>query len=480
MSDSEIAGYEFRHATYANNYKVTQDDVVVVKENIHYKDGRIEPNVRIIKNYKRDFWVTKEGHRNHTDKKEWEFEERCRKFSCTQNELPIAVARALGRAPDTPMRMLAMSPYLYGTDIHITSLVKYSYQKRFPNCLTPSASVAVLDIETDVVHGHGDILSIALTYKDRCIITATKDFIGTIHKPIEKIQQRFTELLGKYETERNIKLEIRICDDPADCAMAIFERAHEWKPDFIAIWNMTFDLPRISAALEKANIRPEDVLSDPKVPYEFRKYRFIEGPTDMVTASGVKKKLMPAERWHTVICTSSFYFIDAMCLYKRIRAAEGNESSYSLDNILNINLGIRKLKFDEVKEEGLRWHVRMQTEFKIEYLIYNLFDCISMELLDEKTSDISKSFVVLAGISDYSRFKSTPKRIVDDLHFTCLEQGLVMGVFADNVADENDKYVIDPDGIIVTLPSHLLSDEGLRCIDEIPDITTNLRAHVAD
>lgn len=478
-NSKSIKGYEFRHATYSVA-KDQKSDALVIKENIHYQDGTIEPSVRVVKDYKRDFWVTKEGYRNHTDKKEWEDINKCRKFTCTQLEMPKAVARALGKPIDSHMRQLSQSQYLYGCDVHISSIAKYNYLKRFPDCTSINASVAVLDIETDVVRGDMDILSIALTFKDRCVITATKAFIGSIVNPVEKIHKRFAELLGKYKDERKIDLIVHICDDPADCAIKVFEYAHQWKPDFIAIWNMSFDIPRIEKALLDAHIDPAQILSDPKVPIEYRQFNFREGPTDMVTASGVKKKLMPAERWHTVTCTSSFYFIDAMCLYKRIRVAEGNESSYSLDNILNAKLGIRKLKFDEVKETGLKWHVRMQTEYKIEYLIYNLFDCISMELLDEKTSDISKTFGVLADISDFSRFKSNPKRIVDDLHFFCLEEGYVIGTFSDNVADEKDELVINPSGIIITLPSHSISNEGLRVFKEYPNIVSTLRGNVAD
>ena len=66
-----VKGYEFRFATHIP-YKVNDDDYIVVKENIHYTDNTIEPHIRIIKNFKRDFYVTKQAYRNHKDKKESE------------------------------------------------------------------------------------------------------------------------------------------------------------------------------------------------------------------------------------------------------------------------------------------------------------------------------------------------------------------------------------------------------------------------
>ena len=48
--------------------------------------------------------------------------------------------------------------------------------------------------------------------------------------------------------------------------------------------------------------------------------------------------------------SSQFYFIDAGCVYRRIRIAKGMEANCFLDAILQKNLGIRKLKFDDILE----------------------------------------------------------------------------------------------------------------------------------
>ena len=145
-----------------------------------------------------------------------------------------------------------------------------------------------------------------------------------------------------------------------------------------------------------------------------------------------------------------------MCLYKRLRIVKGNEPSYSLDSVLERNLGQRKLKFDDllaekyplVKGGSLKWHQIMQSEYKIEYLIYNLFDCIGVELLDEKTGDISQAFHTQAGKSAYNDFSSNPRRIVDDLHFEVREKGRVIASTSDRMVDDLDKYVVSMDGWI--------------------------------
>lgn len=81
-----------------------------------------------------------------------------------------------------------------------------------------------------------------------------------------------------------------------------------------------------------------------------------------------------------------------MCFFKINRVREQNRPSYSLDSILNDELDLEKLKFKEAEGyEGLELHQLMQSKYKLEYGIYNVFDCIALELLDEKTGDLSKA-----------------------------------------------------------------------------------------
>jgi hypothetical protein len=180
---------------------------------------------------------------------------------------------------------------------------------------------------------------------------------------------------------------------------------------------MNYDLKKIDEVFKKYNYDSARIFSDPAVPDVFCKWKYKEGKTQKVTQSGKTTGLHPADRWHIAECPASFYFIDAMCLYKRIRLAAGMVSSYSLDATLKRHLGIGKLNFADVdKLNGTAWHKEMQTAYRVEYCIYNIFDNIGQELLDEKTGDINKSFTALVGVSDFDKFNSNPRRIVDDLN----------------------------------------------------------------
>ena len=110
----------------------------------------------------------------------------------------------------------------------------------------------------------------------------------------------------------------------------------------------------------------------------------------------------------------------------------------------------------------------MQKNYKIEYAVYNLFDCISVEELDKKTKDLSLTISVLCEHSDYKDFSSQPRRIVDDLHFV-QKYDKVMATTSDQMSDDNDELVVSLKDWISTLPSHLVDDNGIQCIEELPD-----------
>ena len=482
LTKEQIKGFECRHATYSKS-EHEPGDALVIKEYIHTNDNRRIPRIRLIENYEREFWVTREGKRNHKQKKEWEKEQFLQKFKTPQHNLLYSISKALGRpGMRGSLRQMARSPYLYGCDIPTTSLIKADYQRQWPSCVHPNASVAVMDTETDVVWGTGEIILITLSFKGRVFTAINQRFIEKMANVEAKTQAAFDKYLAEVKAKRNITLEVSVGTTAGDCVAMCVAKAHEYMPDFIAFWNINFDMPRMILALEASGYDPATVFSDPSVPAKYRHFRYREGSAQKVTQSGKVIPLHPAERWHTVEAAASFYFLDAMCVYKRLRIANGNEQSYALDYILKQNLDIGKLNFTQVDHitNKLDWHRTMQTEFKIEYIIYNIFDCVSVEMLDELTGDISSSFPNLCELSDFGSFTSNPRRIADDLHYVCRENGLVIGTTADEMVEEDDKLVVNLQDWIATLASYHMVENGICLIRELPSIRSSMRVMNSD
>lgn len=495
-SDSDIVARECRFAIHIPSRHPDMPDVHMVKEQVHYKDGSMVPNIRYIKNYKRSVWVTKPNARNHQDKKEWEALDNLMEKKVTQSQLRDEVAKLLGKGwSKDPLKKLALSPYLYGTDITSTSLIKKEYMDRFPDHNTPY-TIATYDVETDVVHGTEEVIMATVIFKKDIFLCVTKKFVQGFANLEDLLNQCAKKYIGDVIEKFGMSITLRVCDDVVDVIRKSFAKVHEVKPDFLAIWNMDFDIPKILGNLEKYGVDPREILCDPSVPEEMRICRYKQGPKKKVTASGKVIPINPAAQWHTLICTASYYVIDAMCAYKHIRLGEQEEPSYSLDAILQKKINKRKLKFTEADAySGLQWHQFMQTQYKIEYMVYNIYDCLSMIELDNTTKDLQFTLPTFAATSDFANFKSQPRRIADALHFFALEKGYVMGTVAsaDNGpasnADDEDSgpdgeeedtdTTLSLEGWIVTLPAHM-SVLGMACILEDHMMRTGIRGFVFD
>jgi len=482
--DKKIKAIECRFAVHVPS-KYDQNDLHVIKEIIHFEDGTTKPNLRLIENYKRPFYITKKGFRNHKSKKEREEISKLNKYTSTQAMLEDNVLKAL----EEPWRIgklrgglreVCRSPYVYGTDIATSCLIKKAYQDKYPGIFTPF-SLAVFDVETNMLDGSNNVILATLSFKDKVFTAINADFVKDYVNVEERLQKLLKKYIGDTVKERGIVWETQICSSPAMCIVEVFKRAHKWMPDWVAIWNQDFDIPKSIAMLKNEGIDPATVFSDPSIPNKYQFFDYKLGARQKVTASGKKSPIPIQEQWHSVITPASFYVIDAMCAYRLIRQGKALLPSYSLDSVMDTEINRTKLKFDEAEGYlGPDWHIFMQRNHPLEYVIYNVFDCVGMELLDDKTKDLQLRLPIMAELSDFQNFKSQPRRLCDDIHFQCIESGYVMASTSDRMGDEFDSLTVDSDQWIINLAAHLNEDNGLQLIEEMPDVRTNIFANNAD
>lgn len=472
---------ECRFATYCPPPPGYDDDLHIIKELVHYPDGTSKPNVKLIKNFVRTYYTTKKGFQNHQQKKEYEHLSKLELFKSTQSKLNENIARSINYfGPTYDLKQICRSPYVYGTDISSTSLIKHKINSRHPDLFT-KYSLAVYDIETDVVNEDGSIIIATMSFKDKVFTGVLKSFVDGIVDPIPKLQKMFEKYLGKYKEERNINWEVKLLNNEAEIVNECFKKAHEWRPDIVTVWNINFDIPKSVEALKKYNYDPAITFSDPIVPHDYKYFKYIEGRSRKEMASGKSMPLQYHQRWHRALCPASFKLLDAMCVYKQIRISKPEEKSYALDYLLDKNLGIRKLTFEAADHlTGLNKHIFMQTHYKLEYIIYNVFDCISVECLDEKTLDLCWVLPLNAGYTDFENFKSQPKKLIDDLHFFYMERDKVIGSTSDQMYTELDKMTLSPEDWIGILAPHLLTNEGCSIIEGCENMPTSVYVQVAD
>lgn len=477
---------EFVHAIHAVNNKNKEDDALFVKEILHNSDGKIRRSFRRIDNYQRDFYITKKEFQDHTQKKEFEYLNKLDKHQSNQTQLAKAMFKAIkGYSSKGYVNKTEISsdPFIYGTDVNTPVLLANEYRVRYPN-LSSDSTLAVLDYETDVLNGTDLIISGVLSMKNNLHIAVTKEFLGNLASTAkEDIINALNLHLKEYMIDRKINNPIiTICDTPAKVVLALMKSAHQWQPDFIGIWNIEFDVKKMLQALELEHIDPAQVFSDPTVPNEFKFCKWREASAFKMTSSGKRTPIHPADRWHSFTAPSSFQFICLMSLFKFIRSRDQQRPKYKLDAILNEFLNLGKLRFKSVPDNivELEWHKVMQRHHKIEYMVYMAFDGIGCELLDEKTNDVSRSLRATLGVSELTDLKHNPKRLIDDKHFTLLEDGKVIGSTSGDMRDEFDSLTPSINDWICTLPSELEHRMGRRLITEYPLLDTNITAHAFD
>ena len=422
--EKTIIGRECRFAVHVPNYKGVYEDYHYVKEAVYYSDGSVEPNTTLIKNFKRSFGVTKPQFQNHQQKKTYEELDRLNIYKATQSELTREVAKALNLPPSNKrLQEYAVTPYLYGSDITSTVVLKQSYRKKWPDLSSPF-TVGFFDIETDVLHGTTDPVLATFIFKKDIYCIGVRSFFKGYTDVEDLVQSKCKKYIQEYITKHDYTIHFRLVDTTVELIKKIFVPIHKHQPDFLAIWNMDFDIPKLISTLEKYKVDIKSVFCDPKLPKELQYCRYKKGSTKKRTASGAIKPKKPSEQWHTLICTSSYYVIDAMCTFRFIRQGEQERPNYRLDTILDAELGIRKLSFKEADPySGLEKHRFLQENYPLEYTVYNIFDCIGMVELEELHSDLSSAFPVRCGITDFAKFNSQTKLFSDSYHFFLLERG---------------------------------------------------------
>lgn len=498
ISKDNVIGIECKNVAYAQSSDNPRDDLLLVKEVIHTKDGQHHPRLRQIKNYQRPFYVTKPVWRNHKDKKEAERVEKLQRFQCNQAELAMKIQLALGERMANPrkkLRDVCSSPYVYGADILPSTYLKSKYRDKWKD-LASRNKVCVLDTERDVVFGTNETIIVTLTMGDQKFIGIVKWWADRIANMEGEINSKFKSLLSKitvaskadkdvqepYDVpaKRGDKLIVYMGERPGDIVAEALRLSHKWMPDFMAIWNMDYDIPHIINALESAGYDPKVEFSDPSVEPEFQRFWYKQDKLIKETNSKSISK-HPADLWHVVYTTAGYYIIDAMCLFKKIRVASGNEPDYTLDGVLGRHVGTQKLRIPEADQYGgLKWHQVMQKDFPVEYCVYALFDCISVEMLDERTNDIGLTISVLMESSGYDYLPSLPRRVVDVLHNVWEKRGWIPGCVGADITSTLDDDVVGLDGWICTLNSYCVVKNGLFCISEVPELQTMFRVQTND
>lgn len=476
--------YEYIHGCYVeSSQEGSTDDAVFVKRYRVDPDGTRTPEMKMHTNVPRKFWTTKKRYRTHTSKLECEDIAKLDEHTTTERFLKREICRKIGKPfnPKDGIRSVCRSPFVYGCDLDITSVLKLEYKKRW-DVVNPGLRLAVQDIETDV-NGDMGLIIFSMSFKDKAYQTIVRKWVGDINETPQNYVAHIEKVLPEIKA-RNIKLEVDFCEDSTEAIIKMYRKANEWMPDIISFWNINYDIPYILEELKKTNTDPAYVFSHPSVPPEYKYFEYAKGPVVKKKDDGSSRPLHFSEQWHTVFTPAPFYFIDSGSLFRTLRRGK-SESSYALDYITTKYVGAGKFKFDHpllkgVKAGTLQWHQIMQRSFKKDYAAYGLVDCIRVEQLDEEEKDIESKLGVLAKDSHFKDFNSNPRRLCNQLHSFFLERNKVAATTSDRMEEEIDKLLPEKGGWISILEAAQIEDIGLQIVKSAGWRRSKVTIHNAD
>lgn len=488
VKQKDVKGLECKHINYQlSNQYGSNEDMLVIKEVVHLHNGQHVPRLRFVKNYKRPVYVTDKRHRTNKDRKEKELKSKLIRYTCTQSKLTDTVVSAIGYGnPRNPLRqILKDKPWVYGADVTSDVFMKEHYRQKYPDCITPNV-VAVFDSETDMRNGESRRpLLISITLKNKAYQVYYKPWVKHIPDYEAKVHKMFQQYLSEQVPGAVYELEMEGFECQGEMAYALLQKAHEWQPDFLVAHNLDFDITVLIEALENAGVNLAQAFSDPRVPPEYRSFRYAQDKSIRFTQDGKAMNKAWYDQWHRVYAPSSFYFACTGSTYRLLRLAAGKEPSYGLDPLLKKTLGINKLYVPHPKVTskpgGVDWHIDMQLHDPVGYSVYNLFDDILLELMCEKTRDLSSSISMMSGSSSYHSFNSSPKRTADNLYFHLMyNTPYVFGSTSADMDLEHDELVIGRNNWIMTVSPEMATKPGVPLLQEMPGVTSLVYTDTAD
>ncbi len=461
--------------THSNYIKNERDDYVFVKEKKVTVDSdtneitSTKNNLKIIPSPKKRVWITKPQFRNHKGKRETERLDHCDCYSIENRYLKEKLGELLDVKVNkyTKLKDILNSPYVYGADLDMESLVRLAYENNLKHNTIPFVK-GFLDIEQSVL-GDDRINAITLIIDNYIYCGYLNDFMkkkvnGIMVKADENdVIKLAHEYLGDYIDKYNFQLNVVGFDKEIDLIKWILDKAHFHEADFVGIWNMAFDIPTIIDRIEKNGCDPKDFFCDPSIAKELRRCEFIPDRN--------KKVAHVVEKWGWFDCTSHTQWIDLMTLFARIRKRQAKRPKYSLDAIAESEIKDKKL---HVAQAG---HYEMQTERFVEYVVYNIKDSLLIWLMENKNKDIDNLYKLSRSIRMHD-FNKQGAMLNHSYQKFLLNKGYVLSCTGSNMNGPYDSLMRRVGGAVGNARN--TREMGAFCTPQLPGYNTNIIPYVGD
>lgn len=287
---------------------------------------------------------------------------------------------------------------VFGSDIPINDFYRMRFAEQYKNTETP-VSRAYLDIEVDVKlsptdfptngncpinaisyfeHDTKRLFTFLLNQKD--VNPKSNEFCTTVDNREfnEEFKDFLNETLGSEKVKdfklENIQTKVLTYNDELTLLKDLFGYINYTKPDFLMVWNMSFDIPFIINRILALGGNPKEIMCihDINPLYENCNYIVDSDHEDFSTKGDYAD------------ITSYTVYLDQLIQFASRRRGGAQYRSYSLDYIGNEMAGVQKLHYENIAANVMELPYNDYRTF----VKYNMMDVLVQYCIEFKADDI--------------------------------------------------------------------------------------------
>lgn len=287
---------------------------------------------------------------------------------------------------------------VFGSDIPINDFYRMRFAEQYKNTETP-VTRAYLDIEVDVKlsptdfptngncpinaisyfeHDTKRLFTFLLNQKD--VNPKSNEFCTTVDNRAfnEEFKGFLNETLGSEKVKdfklENIQTKVLVYNDELTLLKDLFGYINYTKPDFLMIWNMSFDIPFIINRIIALGGNPKEIMCIHDISPLYEHCNYIVDPNhEEFSTKGDYADI-----------TSYTVYLDQLIQFASRRRGGAQYRSYSLDYIGNEMAGVQKLHYENIADNVMDLPYNDYRTF----VKYNMMDVLVQYCIEFKADDI--------------------------------------------------------------------------------------------
>lgn len=287
---------------------------------------------------------------------------------------------------------------VFGSDIPINDFYRMRFAEQYKNTETPVTRV-YLDIEVDAKlsptdfptngncpinaisyfeHDTKRLFTFLLNQKD--VNPKSNEFCSTVDNRAfnEEFKDFLNETLGSEKVKdfklENIQTKVLVYNDELTLLKDLFGYINYTKPDFLMVWNMSFDIPFIINRIIALGGNPKEIMCIHDISPLYEHCNYIVDPNHEEFST----------KGDYVDITSYTVYLDQLIQFASRRRGGAQYRSYSLDYIGNEMAGVQKLHYENIADNVMDLPYNDYRTF----VKYNMMDVLVQYCIEFKADDI--------------------------------------------------------------------------------------------